>query len=194
VITGVYLNYVVLFFIHSFIQVFYPSQDGTKIPMFIVSKKGIDLDGSHPALLFGYGGFSMSMTPQFSVTRVVLMRNLGFVTCVANIRGGGEYGEDWHRAGSLANKQNCFDDFIAAGEFLVSAGYTSPARLCIEGGSNGGLLVAACMNQVSLSCPPCVSSCLMRCREMNRMLICLWVGSCGCSALICSAVPWPMWE
>jgi prolyl oligopeptidase len=122
--------------------------------MFIVSKKGIDLDGSHPALLFGYGGFSMSMTPQFSVTRVVLMRNLGFVTCVANIRGGGEYGEDWHRAGSLANKQKCFDDFIAAGEFLVSAGYTSPARLCIEGGSNGGLLVAACMNQVSLSCPP----------------------------------------
>ncbi|CAD6259997.1 unnamed protein product [Miscanthus lutarioriparius] len=128
-------------------QVFYPSKDGTKIPMFIVSKKGMDLDGSHPALLFGYGGFAMSMTPQFSVTRVVLMRNLGFVTCVANIRGGGEYGEDWHRAGSLANKQNCFDDFIAAGEFLVSAGYTSPARLCIEGGSNGGLMVAACMNQ-----------------------------------------------
>ncbi|CAD6262703.1 unnamed protein product [Miscanthus lutarioriparius] len=128
-------------------QVFYPTKDGTKIPMFIVSKKGIELDGSHPALLFGYGGFGMSMTPQFSVTRVVLMRNLGFVTCVANIRGGGEYGEDWHRAGSLAKKQNCFDDFVAAGEFLVSAGYTSPARLCIEGGSNGGLLVAACMNQ-----------------------------------------------
>ncbi|EES11262.1 prolyl endopeptidase [Sorghum bicolor] len=128
-------------------QVFYPSKDGTKIPMFIISKKGMDLDGSHPALLFGYGGFGVSITPQFSVTRVVLMRNLGFVTCVANIRGGGEYGEDWHRAGSLANKQNCFDDFIAAGEFLVSAGYTSPARLCIEGGSNGGLLVAACMNQ-----------------------------------------------
>ena len=139
-------------------QVFYPSKDGTKIPMFIISKKGMDLDGSHPALLFGYGGFGVSITPQFSVTRVVLMRNLGFVTCVANIRGGGEYGEDWHRAGSLANKQNCFDDFIAAGEFLVSAGYTSPARLCIEGGSNGGLLVAACMNQVSLFvCPPLLS-------------------------------------
>ncbi|XP_062185662.1 uncharacterized protein LOC133889199 [Phragmites australis] len=128
-------------------QVFYPSKDGTKIPMFIVSKKNIKLDGSHPALLYGYGGFGMSITPQFSVTRVVLMRNLGFVTCIANIRGGGEYGEDWHKAGSLANKQNCFDDFIAAGEFLVSTGHTNPTRLCIEGGSNGGLLVAACMNQ-----------------------------------------------
>ncbi|PAN39571.1 hypothetical protein PAHAL_7G252600 [Panicum hallii] len=128
-------------------QVFYPSKDGTKIPMFIVSKKNLNLNGSHPALLFGYGGFGMSVTPQFSVARVVLMRNLGFVACVANIRGGGEYGEGWHRAGSLANKKNCFDDFAAAGEFLVSAGYTNPTRLCIEGGSNGGLLVAACLNQ-----------------------------------------------
>lgn len=128
-------------------QVFYPSKDGSKIPMFIVSKKEISLDGSHPALLFGYGGFGVSVTPQFSVARVVLMRNLGFVACVANLRGGGEYGEGWHRAGSLGNKQNCFDDFVAAGEFLVSAGYTSPARLCVEGGSNGGLLVAACVNQ-----------------------------------------------
>lgn len=128
-------------------QVFYHSKDGTKIPMFIVSKKNINLDGSHPTLLYGYGGFGMSMTPHFSVTRIVLMRNLGFVWCIANIRGGGEYGEDWHKAGALANKQNCFDDFIAAGEFLVSAGYTNPRRLCIEGGSNGGLLVAACMNQ-----------------------------------------------
>ncbi|CAL5025978.1 unnamed protein product [Urochloa decumbens] len=128
-------------------QVFYPSKDGTKIPMFIVSKKDLNLNGSHPALLFGYGGFGMSVTPQFSVTRVVLMRHLGFVACVANVRGGGEYGEGWHRAGALASKQNCFDDFAAAGEFLVSAGYTNPTRLCIEGGSNGGLLVAACLNQ-----------------------------------------------
>uniref|UniRef100_A0A0D3FYW7 Prolyl endopeptidase n=2 Tax=Oryza TaxID=4527 RepID=A0A0D3FYW7_9ORYZ len=128
-------------------QVFYPSKDGTKIPMFIVSKKSIVLDGSHPTLLYGYGGFGMNMTPHFSVTRIVLMRNLGFVSCIANIRGGGEYGEDWHKAGSLANKQNCFDDFIAAGEFLVSAGYTNPSRLCVEGASNGGLLVAACINQ-----------------------------------------------
>ncbi|CAL5015451.1 unnamed protein product [Urochloa decumbens] len=128
-------------------QVFYPSKDGTKIPMFIVSKKDLNLNGSHPALLFGYGGFGMSVTPQFSVTRVVLMRHLGFVACVANVRGGGEYGEGWHRAGALASKQNCFDDFAAAGEFLVAAGYTNPTRLCIEGGSNGGLLVAACLNQ-----------------------------------------------
>jgi prolyl oligopeptidase len=131
--------------------VFYPSKDGTKIPMFIVSEKNIKLDGTHPALLYAYGGFGMNVTPHFSVTRVVLMRSLGFVTCIANIRGGGEYGEDWHRAGSLANKQNCFDDFIAAGEFLVSAGYTNRTRLCIEGGSNGGLLVAACVNQVTSS-------------------------------------------
>jgi len=152
--------------------VFYPSKDGTKIPMFIVSKKNLDLNGSHPALLFGYGGFGMSVTPQFSVARVVLMRNLGFVACVANIRGGGEYGEGWHRAGSLANKQNCFDDFAAAGEFLVAAGYTSPARLCIEGGSNGGLLVAACLNQVSLRCVvhscSCWLSLMVGCREMSK--------------------------
>ena len=155
-----------------FLQVFYPSKDGTKIPMFIVSKKNLNLNGSHPALLFGYGGFGMSVTPQFSVARVVLMRNLGFVACVANIRGGGEYGEGWHRAGSLANKQNCFDDFAAAGEFLVAAGYTSPARLCIEGGSNGGLLVAACLNQVSLHCVvhscSCWLSLMVGCREMSK--------------------------
>ena len=155
-----------------FLQVFYPSKDGTKIPMFIVSKKNLNLNGSHPALLFGYGGFGMSVTPQFSVARVVLMRNLGFVACVANIRGGGEYGEGWHRAGSLANKQNCFDDFVAAGEFLVAAGYTNPARLCIEGGSNGGLLVAACLNQVSLRCVvhscSCWLSLMVGCREMSK--------------------------
>ena len=124
-----------------------PSFISTKIPMFIMSKKDINLNGSHPTLLYGYGGFNISITPSFSVGRVMLCKNTCFVFCIVNI-GDGEYGEEWHKAGALAMKQNCFDDFAACAEFLISNGYTSSRRLCIEGGSNGGLLVAASINQV----------------------------------------------
>ncbi|XP_057532260.1 uncharacterized protein LOC130810277 isoform X1 [Amaranthus tricolor] len=128
-------------------QVFVPSKNGTQIPMFIVSRKDVVLDKSNPCLLYAYGGFNTSLTPCFSIIRTILMKHLGAIFCLANIRGGGEYGEEWHKAGILEKKQNCFDDFIAAAEFLVSNGYTHPSKLCIEGRSNGGLLIGACINQ-----------------------------------------------
>ncbi len=127
-------------------QVFYEGKDGTRIPMFVSHRKGLRLDGSHPARLYGYGGFAIPMTPAFSVSQVVWME-MGGVAATACIRGGSEYGEDWHQAGAKRRKQNCFDDFIAAAEWLVARGYTSPRRLAILGGSNGGLLVGACMTQ-----------------------------------------------
>lgn len=127
-------------------QVFYSSKDGTKVPMFIIHKKGIKLDGSHPTLLYAYGGFNVSLTPYFSNTAFILLQNDG-VYAVANLRGGGEYGETWHKAGNLLNKQNVFDDFIAAGEYLINKKYTTRERLAINGGSNGGLLIGAVMAQ-----------------------------------------------
>lgn len=127
-------------------QVFYTSKDGTKIPMIITHKKGLKLDGKNPTILYGYGGFNVSLTPSFSITNAVWMEQ-GGIYAVANLRGGGEYGKKWHDAGTQMKKQNVFDDFIAAAEYLISEKYTSSDYLAIRGGSNGGLLVGATMTQ-----------------------------------------------
>lgn len=127
-------------------QVWYKSKDGTKISMFIVHKKGLILNGKNPTYLYGYGGFSVNMTPSFSASRILLLEN-GGVFAMPNLRGGAEYGEEWHKAGTLMQKQNVFDDFIYAATYLIKQKYTSKEKLAIAGGSNGGLLVGACMTQ-----------------------------------------------
>jgi prolyl oligopeptidase len=128
------------------VQVFYTSKDGARVPMFLVHKRGLKLDGNNPTLLYGYGGFNITVAPEFNPLRLALLEQ-GFVYASANLRGGGEYGETWHQAGMKRQKQNVFDDFIAGAEWLITNKYTSPAKLAITGGSNGGLLVGAVINQ-----------------------------------------------
>jgi prolyl oligopeptidase len=127
-------------------QVFYTSKDGTRVPMFLVHRADMKPDGNNPVYLYGYGGFNVSLTPSFSLSRLLFVQN-GGIFAMPNLRGGGEYGEAWHKAGTKLQKQNVFDDFIAAAEWLISNNYTNPSKLAIAGGSNGGLLVGACMTQ-----------------------------------------------
>jgi len=127
-------------------QIFYTSKDGTRVPMSITYKKGMKLNGRNPVYLYGYGGFNISLSPRFSSLRIPFLES-GGIYAEVNLRGGGEYGEEWHQAGTKMQKQNVFDDFIAAAEYLINHKYTGPERLAIVGGSNGGLLVGACMTQ-----------------------------------------------
>jgi len=163
-------------------QVWYPSKDKTRVPMFLVYKKGLKLDGKRPTLLYGYGGFLVSETPAFRSDAVIFAEH-GGVFALANLRGGGEFGEKWHRAGMLENKQNVFDDFISAAEWLIENGYTQPAHLAIEGGSNGGLLVGAAMTERPdlFQAVACEYPLLDMIRYQKFLLGKLWVSEFGSS-------------
>jgi prolyl oligopeptidase len=139
-------------------QVFYTSKDGTKIPMFITHKKGLKLDGSNPTILYGYGGFGVSLTPSFSISRIVWLE-MGGVYAIPNLRGGGEYGEDWHQGGTKLNKQNVFNDFITAAEWLIENQYTSSAKLAISGGSNGGVISGGLYDPTPRFIRCCIAGC-----------------------------------
>jgi prolyl oligopeptidase len=128
-------------------QVFVESKDGTQVPVFITCRKDLVLDGTTPTLLYGYGGFSISLTPMFSASWLAFLLHFNGCLALANLRGGGEYGEEWHLQGTLDKKQNVFDDFQSVAKWLCTTGYTKPAKLAIQGGSNGGLLIGACVNQ-----------------------------------------------
>jgi prolyl oligopeptidase len=131
---------------YTTVQSFFKSADGTSVPMFITYKKGLKLDGNNPVLIYGYGGFNIPITPSFSISNAYFLEQ-GGVYVVVSLRGGNEYGEDWHKAGMLENKQNVFNDLIGAAQFLIDTKYTNPQKIAIRGGSNGGLLVGACMTQ-----------------------------------------------
>src|SRR5205085_6368713 len=144
--TALYMTAPVDFSDIEVVREFAVSKDGTKVPLNILRKKGVKLDGNNPTLLYGYGGYGISLAPGFDSTRRIWF-DAGGVSVIANLRGGGEYGEAWHKAGNLTRKQHVFDDFIASAEHLIQRGYTSSSKLAVEGGSNGGLLMGAFLTQ-----------------------------------------------